>query len=324
MSNEREQRDAAANGADAERSLERLFAHAKPRPMPPAADTKEIRSALNAEWDALTGRRQTLRKTGALAAGLAAIAAVAWLTVRVAPPPAAPVVASVERVQGVVGVQSGDELAAGATIFTGSGQLALRTANGESLRLGPQTRLELTSAASAELLAGVVYFDSEDAPPAAPFAITSALGVVRDIGTQFFVRTDGERLQVGVRDGRVSLSSADGEANAGVGDRLAIAAGSPEITRDTIPTFGGEWAWAERLAPPFEIDGRRLSEFFAWFERQTGRTVAFADADAERIAGETILNGSVEAEPQAKLAAVLSLTALDYTLEGERVLISSR
>lgn len=323
MSHEREQRDAAANGADADRTLERLFAHAKPRPMPPAAATEEIRGALYAEWDAITGRRRRLRRIGVLAAGLAAIAAVAWFTARVAPPP--PLVASVERVQGVVGMQSGDELAAGAAIFTGSGQLALRLASGESLRLGPQTRVQLTSAASAELVAGIIYFDSENAPSAASFAITAALGVVRDIGTQFFVRADGEQLQVGVRDGRVSLTSADGEADAGAGDRLAIAAGSASIRRDSIATFGGEWAWAERLAPPFDTDGRRVSEFFDWFERQTGRTVAFADAAAEGVARETIINGSIdELEPQAKLATVLALTDLDYSLEDERVLIRSR
>jgi ferric-dicitrate binding protein FerR (iron transport regulator) len=292
--------------------------------MPPAADTEEIRRALYAEWDAITGRRQRLRRTGLLAAGLAAITSVTWLTVRVPSPVSAPIVASVERVQGVVGMQPGDELAAGATIFTGSGELALRIASGESLRLGPQTRIELTSLSSAELTAGLVYFDSESAPPAAPFTITAALGVVRDIGTQFFVRTDGEQLEVGVRDGRVSLTSADGEAAAGVGDRLAISAGSADIRRDSIATFGDEWAWVEDLAPPFDIDGRRLSEFFDWFERQTGRTVAFTDAAAERIARETVLSGSVEAEPQAKLAAVMSLTDLDYSLEGERVLISSR
>lgn len=324
MSHEREQREPPANGNDAERTLERLFAHATPRPMPPAADTEEIRRAIYAEWDAMTGRRQRWRRTGALAASLAAIAGVAWLTVRVAPLPPPALVASVERVEGVVGMQAGDELRAGAAIFTGGGRLALRLESGESLRLGPQTRVELVSADSAELTAGLVYFDSEGAPSAAPFTITTALGVVRDVGTQFFVRADAAQLEVGVRAGRVSVSNDDGEADAGVGDRLAVVAGAADIRRDSIATFGGEWAWVESLAPPFDIDGRRLSEFLDWFERQTGRTVAFADPGAERIARDTILNGSVDAEPQPKLAAVMSLTDLDYSLQGERVLISSR
>lgn len=316
MSNERDK--------DPEHTLERLFAQAEPRPLPPAADTEEIRRALYEEWDAVTGRRIWWRRAGALAAAVAGVAVVAWLTVGGPTPPQAVVaVVSVERVEGIVGMQVGGELASGAAVFTGSGQVALRLASGGSLRLGPQTRIRLTGADSVQLVAGAVYFDSEDARASVPFAIDSEHGVVRDVGTQFLVRADPQQLEVGVRDGRVTLERAASQTDAGVGERLIVAAGESEVRRESITAFGDEWAWAERLAPPFEIDGKSLLEFLAWFEAQTGRTVVFADAAAEQ-AGTTVLHGSIDLEPLEKLAAVLTLADLDYTLDGARVVITSR
>jgi ferric-dicitrate binding protein FerR (iron transport regulator) len=323
MNNERD-RSSTSKDADSERMLERLFAHAKPRPMPPAADTEEIRRAVYAEWDAVTGRRVWLRRAGALAATAAAFALVFWAVVGVDPPQSLPMLASVERVQGVIGMRLGDELPTGAVVATGSGQLGLRLASGGSLRLGPQTRLQLTGASSAELTAGVVYFDSENGRSAQSLAITTALGTVRDVGTQFMVRVEPELLEVGVRQGRVALTRDADQSDAAAGDKLVVAAAAAGIRRDSIATFGDEWAWVERVAPPFDIDGRVLNDFLGWFERQTGRTVVFADPAAERVARATILNGSIDLEPLPKLAAVLALTDLTYSLEGERVVISAR
>ena len=90
-----------------------------------------------------------------------------------------------------------------------------------------------------------------------------------------------------------------------------------------IPTFGSDWEWAERLAPPFDIDGRTLGEFLAWFEAQTGRTVEFGDAAAERKR-EALLSGTIDMPPLQKLSAVLSTVDLTYMLDGERVVIHSR
>ena len=323
MNNERD-RSSTSKDTETERLLARLFAHAKPRPMPPPAVTEEIRQALYAEWDAVTSRRVWVRRAGALAATAAAFALVFWTSVGVNPPPSAPMLASVERVQGVIGMRLGDELSTGAVVATGSGQLALRLASGGSLRLGPQTRLQMTGASTARLSAGVVYFDSEGGRAAQPFTLTTELGTVRDVGTQFMVRVEPERLEVGVREGRVALTRDADQADAAAGDKLVAAAAAPGIRRDSIATFGDEWAWAERVAPPFDIDGRVLGDFLAWFEGQTGRTVVLADPAAERVARETELNGSIDLEPLPKLAAVLALTDLTYSLEGERVVITAR
>jgi hypothetical protein len=310
---------------DAERTLERLFAHAKPRQSPPAADLEEIKRAVYAEWDAATGRRVFLRRAG-LAAAASVLLAIGWW-VGFAPEIGEPLpaVATVERVDGAtLGV--GTALAAGGTVTTANGQLALRLASGGSLRIGPQSRVVLTDADSAELVAGVLYFDSEGRREGVDFTVTTSLGSVRDVGTQFLARLDetARSFDIGVRDGRVELTSNGRTGAAGVGERLVVTQSEAGIRRDSIATFGGDWEWTERVAAPFEIDGRTVREFLDWFAAQTGRTVVFGNADAERLANTAVLHGAADFAPLQKLQAVLATTDFTYSLDGERVVIDTR
>lgn len=313
--------------AERERQLEQLFAHAQPRPEPPADDTEEIRRAVLTEWDTVTGRRIARRRAG-LAAGAAAMLAIALYVGGGREPTPAPLVASVERAQGTVESGTGSQLTvggglvAGTEIVTREGQLALRLTSGGSLRVAAQSRVVLVSGDEAELVAGILYFDSEGRRGATEFTVTTKLGQIRDVGTQFFVHIldNDRRLDVGVRAGRVILARDGMSRSAVIGERL-VATEDNAIQRESLATFGADWEWAERVAPPFDIDGRTVSDFLQWFAAQTGRTIDFVDAEAERLARDTVLNGSIDLEPMRKLAAVDALTDLTFEVEGGRVLI---
>jgi hypothetical protein len=323
MSNERD------DGQESERMLRQLFAHARPRPAPPEADTEAIRSAVFAEWEAVTARRQWQRRTGFGVAATVLLAVGLWVGGGLVPSAPPVTVARVERIVGAVaagGGPVGSALTAGSTLSTGTGQIALRLARGGSLRIGPQSEVVLSGEHSAQLVAGVLYFDSEGRRADTEFTVATELGVVRDVGTQFIVRVDGEQsaLDVGVRDGRIVLTRDGASGTAGVGERLVAAADVTAIRRETMATFGDEWSWAEQLAPPFEIDGRSVDDFLAWFAEQTGRSIVFATPEAERLARATILRGSIDLEPVQKLSAVFALTDLRYELEDARVVIDVR
>jgi ferric-dicitrate binding protein FerR (iron transport regulator) len=316
---------------EADGTLKRLFAQAQPRSLPPAADAEEIRRAVYAEWDAVTGRRLWLKRGGFAVAASVLVAVALWVGGREGP--SAPlVVAHAERLQGVVvsdagtRLVAGGELVAGSRLTTGTGQVALRLGSGGSLRVGAHSDVVLTGADSAELVAGALYFDSEDRRAGVEFTVTTELGTIRDVGTQFLARLDGAQttLDVGVRDGRVVLTRDGDSGSAGTGERLVATQDTRGIRRDAIATFGGEWDWTEKLAPPFDINGRTVSDFLAWFAEQTGRSIMFGSPAAERLARETILKGSIDLEPMQKLSAVLALTDLTYALDGERVVINTR
>jgi hypothetical protein len=315
--------------AERERQFAQLFAHAQPRPQPPAGDTEEIRRAVLAEWEAVTGRRVLRKRAGLATAAAALLAAVIYVGGGRDPAVTAPLLASVERVQGAVETGAGSRLAvgsgivAGTEILTGEGRLALRLASGGSLRVAARSRVVLVSEDEAGLVSGMLYFDSEAGRSGAEFSVATELGRIRDVGTQFVVQVDedAQRLDVGVRDGRIVLARAGESESAAVGERLVVTPEENAVRREPMATFGAEWEWAERLAPPFDIDGRTVNEFLEWFAAQTGRTIEFADAAADRLARDTVLNGSIDLEPLQKLAAVDALTDLSFALEGERVVV---
>lgn len=327
MSNERDAEQRA------ERALKELFAHAEPRPLPSAEDTEEIRRAVYAEWDAMTRPRQWQRRAGFGAAASVALAAAVWVGSGLLPTAPPVLVARVERVQGVIDTDAGVRLAVngmltvGDTISTRTGQLALRLASGGSLRIAPRSQVVLTSADAVELVGGKVYFDSENRRAGTAFSITTELGTVQDVGTQFIVNLDPQRagLDVGVRDGRVTLTTPGAADTAAAGERLVAAPDAEAIRREPMPIVGEDWAWAEELAPAFDTNGRTVSEFLAWFERQTGRSVVYASEEVERLAREARVSGSIDRPPLQKLAAVLATTGdLAYVIEGDSVLIETR
>lgn len=312
---------------DPDQALRDLFAHAAPRPMPPEADAEEIRRAVFAEWDAVTGRRVFRRRVAGAVAAAALVAAVAVLVL-----PAGmgtgplPTVATVERVQGNVEVD-GIELRVGAAIERGgrvatrSGQVALRLAGGESLRLTTQTELTLLADAEAELAAGALYFDSDGGTASSKFVVQTPYGRLRDIGTQFVARLDPARLELGVRDGRVELARRTDTVAADAGEKVIVPQGAGGVRRESIDIFGPDWAWAEKLAPTFAIEGRHAIDFLEWVAHETGRSLEFASPAAERVAREAELRGVIDLEPLAKLAAVLATIDLDYALEAGRIVI---
>lgn len=309
---------------ETERAMQSLFAYARPRDMPPADHEQEIRRALFEEWDAVTGKRVLFRRAfAATAAAALLLATFGTLLLRTSVAPAA-VVASVERVRGDAQA-AGEALAIGGMVSsaqridTHSGQVALRLASGGSLRLAPQTRITFAAAGRALLDAGTVYFDSESG--AAAVEVRTPLGIVRDMGTQFVVRLAGERLDVAVRDGRVAIERGSGAVDVAAGERVSVTSAASAPRRERTASFGGDWDWAERLAPPFDIDGRPLIDFLRWVEAQTGRTLEFADPKSEQAARDTILMGSIDLEPLPMLTSVLALTDLGYALDGERIVI---
>ena len=322
------------NGEDeAERTLERLFSHAEPRPAPPEKDAEEVRRAVFAAWDAATNRRVFVRRAGFASAAAVLLAVGFWVGFGPGPGESLSPVARVERIDGSVVRAAGGRLVIGGAIGTGEvvssggGRVALRLATGGSLRIGTQSRVVLSGADSAELLAGELYFDSEGERAGSEFTVTTDLGSVRDVGTQFLARLDDAagRFDVGVRDGRIELMSGAGNGAAGVGERLIVTEDAPAIRREQIATYGGDWEWTERLARPFDTDGRTAEELLTWFASQTGRSVVFASPEIEQLARDSVIRGSIDVvAPLPKLEAALATTTLTYTLDGDHVSIDVR
>lgn len=172
------------------------------------------------------------------------------------------------------------------------------------------------------LSTGRVYFDFP--PGTGPFVVHTSLGTVEHVGTQFEVLQSAQSVRVRVREGSVVLRGDQRVVAIDSGNEVLVERDGV-IRRGEVPTYGAEWTWVEDLAPPYDIENRRLSDFLSWVGRETGRQITFVDPHAREIADRTTLHGSVKGlRPLEALDQVLGTTTLRFDIRGGEIRIASR
>jgi hypothetical protein len=300
-----------------------------------------VRTAVHDAWrDEYVGRTRRRRVTVAVLAAAAASGVIAfamWRPIRSAapvPPPAPVLVAHIDQATGSPSrFSAGGTVMSGSTVTTSAGTLAMTLTSGVRLRLDASSAARMDSATDVALERGAVYVDSAGSHPtqpgASPISIHTPAGLVRDMGTQFQVRIearlDGPGIRIWVRDGQVRLTSANGvvvQADAGTG---LFAKPDGSIDRRSIAATGSAWAWAERAAPLFAVEGKTLGDFLDWVSHESAWTVTFADRRFSKAARATVLHGRPDLlkglTPAEALDVVLPTCALRYRIDRHRVVI---
>lgn len=332
-----------------EAEMERLLTGAGRRPEVPARDLAVIRAAARAEWQELVAGRQKRRLVArrlvplTAAAGLVLALILGWWW-RVQRSPVAPApIATVKLLKGDAQVQdppdrgserlrrlTGDEtLVAGTTLATAAGQsagiVALRLSGGESLRLAAGTRVRLVAPDRVALANGTLYVDSQrPAVEGVGLEIATALGTVRELGTQFEVRVatrDAAALRVRVRDGAVAVVRGAESHAVRTGEELRMQRDGA-VERGKIDRHGAAWQWVLDAAPGLDIEDPPLATVLHWVSRETGWEVRFAPPELAASVGPTVVRGSLQGlAPDEAVRVALPASNLDYRLEDGVLLI---
>jgi ferric-dicitrate binding protein FerR (iron transport regulator) len=294
----------------------------------------------NERDDASRGKAQNKRlrrRYLAVAAAVGALAAGIAVLVGLIPGRSASIIASAGVIQGDVRVQGPSDgqwrqlrratgpIVAGTRLRTTlSGRVALTLPGDASLRVDAGSELILSAARSIELVAGTLYLDSGTAAAAEPFQVTTPLGTVSDVGTQFEVAALDDGLRVRVREGAIRVDGTDARTLTGsAGEQVSLGADG-SLERDFFLPFDSAWAWVETLADPPEIEGQPLMLFLDWVTRETGRELRFDTPATESRARTVILHGSAEnLTPMRALEVILSTTDFDYNLRGDGAILVS-
>lgn len=217
---------------------------------------------------------------------------------------------------------AGAELRANARLEA-RGDTLLKLDGGGNLRVGRGSTFDIADAHTVRLERGEMYVDiPPGARGSAPFVVLTASGQFRHLGTQFGVAIVGTQTRLRVREGSVLWSGAQGDRTVDAGTEVLM--DEREISRRSIPTAGREWAWAESLAPEIDIENRPLSEFLAWFSRETGRKLELADLAARHDVDTILMHGNVRGlGVMEALTAVMAATTLHYELPEGAIRVSS-
>jgi ferric-dicitrate binding protein FerR (iron transport regulator) len=204
------------------------------------------------------------------------------------------------------------------------GDSLVALAGGGNLRVARASAVEVVAANAIKLERGELYVDI---PPGSRgsdrFMVATPAGEFRHVGTQFAIALVNGATRLRVREGSVLWHASDGDSTVNAGTEVLIDRGRA-VTRRPIATAGRDWAWAESMAPDFEIENRPLQEFLEWFARETGRKLVISD-DAVRKQVATIrMHGNVHGlTAMEALSAVMSATTLRFELPEGVIRVSS-
>lgn len=294
------------------------------RPAVPADITARVRQAVREEWESRARRRTRMRFAMAAAAVVVLVAGglVMFRKTGTVSPAATPraIIASVETMSGgAIGgdgrfVETGAQLRAGDAMETARGATASLRWGAATLRMDGGTHVRLDSSRGLFLDHGAVYVASNGAR----VVVSTPLGDVHDVGTEFEVRIDQDTVRVRVREGRVDLRRNGATHSAAAGVELAAdARGS--VTQRAIPRSGSEWDWVVRAAPAMTLEGRTLRAVVDSVSREKGLTVVYAKG-----VGDARLHGSIPLSPDEALNAALAASGLVARTDGDRLLVQRR
>lgn len=306
-------------------NTERLLGLAGPRVAVSRLRTERVRANVLSEWQGSLRRRAAKRKAlfvTALAGAVAMLFSVAAPEFGRHSVVRGEAVAVVEHVDGGPDrIRSGESVRIGEQIATnGESRVALRFADGTSVRVDTRSQLRVLAGSAIELAAGAVYVDTgrEDGR----FEVRTALATARDIGTQFEVRLLDAQVRLRVRTGVVELRDEVRTISGQPGTEILLSA-SGAMSRP-IAVHGADWEWTTRLAPRMAMDGMSLHAFLERIAREHGWTVEYDDAFLEQESARTILHGSIEGLAAADAVAVaVETSGLRHHLE-RGVLVVSR
>ena len=154
------------------------------------------------------------------------------------------------------------------------------------------------------------------------FALHTEHGTVRHVGTQFMAAVATDAIVVSVREGRVAIAGTRYDQDASAGQQVTLT-GSQQPSVLSIGGYGAAWDWIGRTTPAAAVDGRTLHEFLSWVCREMGLELRF-EGQAEAIARDAVLKGTIDTGPAEALRLRLATAALDWRIDEGVIYISNK
>lgn len=162
----------------------------------------------------------------------------------------------------------------------------VRLADGSQIELNTDTILKTSNIASyrlVKLVKGEAFFtikhDSSN-----PLIVIAGTHRVTDLGTKFLVRSEPNRLEVALVEGRAAFDSADGRAESPIvlipGDSLVVSDNQIRTTRKSTQTLADELGWRRGM---LVFENASLSDAADEINRYNAQKIVVADRATARM-----------------------------------------
>jgi ferric-dicitrate binding protein FerR (iron transport regulator) len=312
-------------------ALQALLRCAGRRPAPPDEVAAAVYQHSRRAWLAQVQRRKAQHRGYAWAAGLVAFVMASWGAWKLYPHQ---VLGTVAPGQGIVivhtrwhplaGRREGD-VYEGDELQTGAAGALLHRADGYELSVSGHARLAFEAASTVRVWRGRLYVQTYRVPRSRNLVVSTELGSIEHLGTQFLVEREADGLLVAVRDGRVAMHYLRHPALELYEGEAARVGPDGKLQRWELSAFDNIWDWADALASPLVINGQSLHAVLSQIAQRAGLALRFSTPAAESDARTLVLHGEpLVLTPRDALAAVLATTTLSGTTVDREILVGAR
>lgn len=331
MSDGRNDPSSAVGREETEGRVRSLIRSAGPRLSMPADVEERLFRSSYAEWRQSLRARRRVRIMYATAATCAvlAVAALVVLALDVRGASRALVAmtttgqVTVQRGDRDRGIDPGGRVDRGDTVRTGPhSSVVLRRDDGLELRLGEKSVLAWAGT-SARLSDGHAYVESHaTTADRVPLALNAGELSISHVGTEYLVEQSAATTVVAVRDGAVAVAG-------GASRKVVLAGGAVRWRDGSIEPLsagtGVDWAWADALGAPLEIEGRSVDEVLVEATRRGGLAVRYDDSETRSRARSVTLRGTaLHLPPREAVRAVLAAGGFAGGIDGSVVVVRTR
>lgn len=173
-------------------------------------------------------------------------------------------------------------------------------ADGSQIELNTDTILRVSESRNERDVAlerGEAFFRVKHNPKQ-PFVVTAGAQRIVDVGTQFLIRSDANRVEVGLVEGRVAFDhQGTHKALLSKGDLLIAAGDAVSMTRMSTQQMSDLLAWRNGLVVFHQTP---LAAAAAEYNRYNHQKIVIADADIANLA----VSGTLPADEPAEFARI--------------------
>jgi len=162
----------------------------------------------------------------------------------------------------------------------------IRLADGSQIELNTGTILKTSHSAShrlVKLIKGEAFFTIKH-DGSKPFTVIAGNHRVTDLGTKFLMRSDPNRLEVALVEGRAAFDSADGQAESPIvltpGDSLVVSDNQIRTIRKSTQTLSDELGWRRGM---LVFENTSLRQAADEINRYNNKKIVVADQAAAQM-----------------------------------------
>lgn len=210
----------------------------------------------------------------------------------------------------------------GAEVFVpANARATLRLIDQTIVQIAPSSRLTLHAGSELQLDHGRLFVDVNGR--GSSVLVRTKWAAIRDIGTQFEVRSTDQALEVAMREGDTEITlthppyqTVAATTRAQDADLITVASNA-SVQRHTIKRNAQRWQWLREGTPSLPAGERVLAKTLAWAARQSGRRIQF-DSPLTQLLTEQVTVvwptiSPVGLEPQLAELSKTTAFAIEFT-----------